>query len=59
MIDDAGNKYDLFGAKVIELKEAIGEKEERRIRITGRPKRGIITIHMWGTPFEVVDYEWQ
>jgi len=58
-IDDAGNKYDLLGEKVIELKDAIAEKEEKRIKIIGRPKRGIITIHMWGTPFEVIDYEWQ
>ncbi len=59
LIDDAGNKYDLLGEKVAEIKEVIGEDKTKRIRIIGRPKRAIITIHMWGTPFEVVDYQWE
>jgi outer membrane protein TolC len=59
-LDKEGNRYDLSGIKVAEISSAIGTTETgRKVKITGKVKKGIVTIHMWGTPFEVTSYEWE
>jgi hypothetical protein len=59
-IDNAGNKYDLSGSRADEILKTIGKSgEEKKIKISGYPKENVVTIHMWGKPFEIENYEWK
>lgn len=59
-LDQEGNRYDLAGIKVAEINSIIGTTEAgKKVKIIGKVKKGIVTIHMWGTPFEVTGYEWE
>ncbi len=59
-IDKEGKHYDLVGKKVSEIKKIIGKSEAgKRVKISGKLRSDILTIHMWGTPLEVINYEWK
>lgn len=58
-IDNAGNRYNIFGEKAKEISKVVGKsKNGKRIRIVGQPRNDIITIQMWGVPFEITSYKW-
>ena len=59
-IDESGNKYDIMGSKAAEIAKVIGASSDgKKIKIRGKVRKDVATIHMWGVPLEVTDYKWE
>ncbi|MFH0887039.1 MAG: TolC family protein [bacterium] len=53
-----GEHFTPIGEKVAAIAKEIGTGERSAI-LYGYPKKGVMTISMWGTPFYVVKYAWK
>lgn len=55
-----GRKYELLGTKAEEIRAAIGtDTAGKNVRIEGIIKKDAVSFRMWGTPVEVIRYEWK
>ncbi len=58
VISDDGRKFLVAGPKAVEISKKVGrDMQGISISITGTVKNNVSTIQMWGTPFEVIEYD--